>query len=289
METQVHPDAGPRTPPAPPVYSWRPGQRQHDLRELWENRELLYFFVWKEYSVRYKQTAIGAVWVVLQPFAFALMFSSVILSKSKAFSMSKGSNFPPLYLGMCFWLMVSSAMIMGSTALLNNFSVLSKVYVPRHIPVLASTILSVVDFLYAIALLPFFCLLTGTPLSAVGFLECALMVIPLALVTHGLVMLLGSAVLRFRDLRFVVPYGVNLLFFFSSALFPLSYYAPRWRHLVLTNPIAIAIDFGRHQAFGVPSALTSQTNRNALIGSIVVMILGGLSFNRTKSRLVEQL
>ncbi len=277
-------------PANPDMYSWRVGQRRQESAELWRSRELLYFFVWKEFTVRYKQTVIGVVWVVLQPLAFAAMFAGVILHGSSAgFALSKGSNFVPLYLGMCYWLMVSSALINGSNALLNNYALLNKVYIPRQIPVLAASVLAGVDFLFAVSLVPFFALLTHTPLSPLGFGASVLAAIPLLLATHGLVLILSASVVRFRDLRIVVPYVINLLFFFSSALFPLALYAKKWHGWVLANPAAAIIEWSRHMTFGLPSALTSSTNTHAVLVSVAALVVGVVVFRRTTRNLVEQL
>ncbi len=275
---------------APVTYEWFKGKRRREAAEIWKSRELLSFFVWKEFTIRYKQTAIGVLWVVLQPLFFALLFAGVILRGSNiGFGLIRGSNFVPLYMGMSYWLMVSSAVINGSGSLLGNSFLLNKVYVPRQIPVLSTTILAGVDFLFAISLVPFFALLTKTPLDPVGFGLSVLLAIPLLLATHGLVSILAAGVVRFRDIRIVVPYVVNLLFFFSSALFPLSLYAKKWHSWILSNPIAAVIEYCRHLAFGVPSALTPETNKNAIVVGVFVFVVGLGLFKRTTRNLVEQL
>ncbi len=272
------------------TYIWKPGTRRRELTELWASKELLYFFVWKEFTVRYKQTVIGVLWVVLQPLAFALMFAGIILHKSSAdFALTKGSSFVPLYLGMCYWLMVSSAVMNGSNALLSSYALLNKVYVPRQIPVLAATLLAGTDFIFAVSLVPFFALATGTPLNPGGFAISVLCAIPLLAATHGFVLILSAAVVRFRDLRIVVPYIVNLLFFFSSALFPLALYASTWRKWVLSNPVAAVIEWARHMTFGLPSQLTSETTGRAIAFSVGATLVGLVMFTRMTRNLVEQL
>ncbi len=272
------------------AYEWAPGKRRRETRELWKRRELLSFFIWKEFTIRYKQTAIGVLWVVLQPLCFALLFSAVILRDSSiGFGLIEGSNFVPLYLGMCYWLMVSTAVMNGSNALLGNIFLLNKVYVPRQIPVLSTTLLSGVDFIFAVSLVPVFALLTKTPIHPVGFLLSVLVAVPLLLATYGLVLILASAVVRFRDIRFIVPYVVNVLFFFSSALFPLALYSRRWRDIILSNPIAATIDWCRHQTFGVPTSLTQRSITVAMSIAVGMLVVGLLVFKRTSRNLVEQL
>jgi lipopolysaccharide transport system permease protein len=276
--------------PVRAVYEWGAKRRRRDPLELWHRRDLLYRFVWKEFTVRYKQTAIGVLWVILQPLAFASLFAGVILRGSAtSFGLARGSDFVPLYLGMSIWLMVSSIVLNGSSALLTNQAVLAKVYFPRQIPVLAATILSFVDFLFAVSLVPFFALLTHTPLSIVGFVASIGCAAVLALIAHGLALALAAAVVRFRDVRIIVPYFINLLFFFSAALFPFAFYSERWRSWVLSNPVAATVDFSRHLSLGLPLSVDTASVLRGLYISIATMVIGVIAFRRSKRQLVEQL
>jgi lipopolysaccharide transport system permease protein len=276
--------------PVRAVYEWGAKKRRRDPLELWHRRDLLYRFVWKEFTVRYKQTAIGVLWVILQPLAFASLFAGVILrGSSTSFGLVRGSDFVPLYLGMSIWLMVSSIVLNGSSALLTNQAVLAKVYFPRQIPVLAATVLSFIDFLFAVSLVPFFAILTHTPLSVLGFVASIGCAAVLAVIAHGLALALAAAVVRFRDVRIIVPYFINLLFFFSSALFPFAFYSERWRPWVLSNPVAATVDFSRHFSLGLPLSVDTPSVLRGIYISIATMAIGVLSFRRSKRQLVEQL
>lgn len=270
------------------VYTWTAKGRQRRGNSLLGARQILFYSVWKDIKVRYKQTVLGLVWVVLQPLLTMLIFYHVIFGSGRlGFPMEKGSQAVPLYIGITIWNMCMSAISNGSIALLTNQAILTKVYFPRQIPVLAATLTALVDFAIAIALLPPIAYFTETPLNYPGLLLGLLTMIPLCLFLHAACMFLASIVVRFRDVKIILPFVLTLLFFLSTVFIPIDSYVSKFRGIVLSNPIAISIDTFRSLALGTPSSI----DRNSLLiaGAVFVgLTLGArLMFNRAERLLSD--
>jgi lipopolysaccharide transport system permease protein len=203
------------------VYTWSPKGRQRRGQGLLASRQLLLVSVWKDIKVRYKQTTLGILWVVVQPMLTMLIFYHVIFGSGRlGFPLGKGSQAVPLYIGITIWNMCLSSISNGSTALLTHQSIISKVYFPRQIPVLAATLTALVDFAVGIALLPAIAFLTETPFSYAGFALSLLLMVPLCLFLHVTCMFLASLIVRFRDLKILLPFILTLLFFLSTVFIP---------------------------------------------------------------------
>lgn len=215
--------------------------RRLNLKELWLYRELFFFFAWRDIKVRYKQTALGAGWAVLQPFLGTAVFT---LFFNRVAGIRPDGAVPYAvfaYLGLTYWNCFSSALNTISNSLVANQGVLTKVYFPRLIPPLSAVALSVVDFVFAAAIfLPILLIYNVRP-AFVGIL----MVIPclalLVLGTLGIGIFFAALNVKYRDVRSALPFITQILLFVTPVIYPLSLIPERFRIFTYLNPAAGSI------------------------------------------------
>lgn len=229
----------------------KPGSRKGiNFRELWLYRELLFFFAWRDIKVRYKQTALGAGWAILQPFlatgVFTLFFNRVA-------GIGSGNAVPYAvfaYLGLTFWNCFTSALNTISNSLVANQGVITKVYFPRLIPPLAATALSVVDFVFAsMVFVPILIAYHVTPriFGIAMYIPCLLLIIVGAL---GIGTFFAALNVKYRDVRSALPFIIQILLFATPVIYPVTLIPERLRIFTYLNPATGAIDSIRASFFG---------------------------------------
>lgn len=228
--------------PAPPVLRIAPPGRWWDVpfAELWENRELIYFFVWREIKIRYKQTAIGAAWAVLQPFMSMLVFT--LFFGRLAHIPSEGSPYPIFYYSALLpWMYFANSLQNATSAIVQNQSMITKVYFPRLALPLSAVLSGLVDFgigfLMFVAMMVYYGIRPGIPLL---FLPFFLMLA--VLTATGVGLWLGALNALYRDVRYVVPFLVQFWLFASPIAYPASLVPEKWRWLYGLNPMAGVIE-----------------------------------------------
>jgi len=249
--------------------------RRFDWRrvtDVWRYRELLYFLTWRDVKVRYKQAALGAAWAVIQPVMSMVVFT--VFFGRLAHMPSDGLPYPLFTLcALVPWTYLSTAVTGGSASLVGQQHVLSKVYFPRILVPLAAIAAPLVDFAIAIAILV--AVMAGyqvVPGLAVLWLPffVALMVATAAATAIGLAALTA----RYRDVRYVVPYAVQLWLFATPVAYPASIVPERWRVLYGLNPMTGVVEGFRWaliggQPPGAVTLLSAVTVVLALVGAIV--------------------
>ncbi len=219
-----------------------------DLRELWQYRELLYFFTWRDLKVRYKQTAIGAGWAIFQPFVTMVVFSVFFGGLAKIPS----DNVPyPIfvYVGLIFWQFFSSALSDTSSSLITNQSIITKVYFPRLILPISSVITKFVDFIIASIILIGLMFYYGyTPnISGVLILPILLIITFMAAIGGGLI--LAAINVKYRDVRYALPFFIQILLFLTPVIYPASI-AGKYSYLLALNPMTGVIQNARAALLG---------------------------------------
>src|ERR1700724_115753 len=213
-----------------------------DLRlgELWRYRELLYFFVWRDVKVRYKQTAIGVLWVILQPLLSMLVFTLFFGRLAKL--PSQGLPYPVFYFAALVpWLYFSMALVSVTNIVVDNQRVITKVYFPRLILPVSAVFSGIVDFAIGLVVMVALTLSFGIHPPATVLLLPVLIV--LAVLTALGVGLWTSALnALYRDVRAVMPFVVQFWMLASPVAYPSSLVPARWRWLYGLNPMAGVID-----------------------------------------------
>jgi lipopolysaccharide transport system permease protein len=218
-----------------------------NLGDLWAYRELLYFLTWRDIKVRYKQTALGAAWALLQPLATMLVFALFFGRVAGA----EGAGVPyPLfaYAGLTLWTFFSNAVTNSGNSLVGSANLITKVYFPRAIIPAAAVAAGLLDFLIASALLALLMLRYGVaPGRTLVFVP--LFVLLATLCAAGAGVWASALNVKYRDVRYALPFVVQLWMFASSVIVPSSFVPARWRWLLLLNPMAGIVDGFRASLF----------------------------------------
>lgn len=228
----------------------QPGGRwlQLDLKEVWAYRELLYFLTWRDVKIRYKQTAIGIVWAVLQPVLTTAIFT-VIFSRFARFD-TADVPYPLFALsGLMIWLFVHTSITMASTSFVNNTNLVTKVYFPRLIVPMAATIASLFDLLFGIAILAVLMAWYGT-YPSIQIVLAPLFLFLAVVLAVGLGMLFSALNVRFRDVKFALPFLLQVWMIASPIFYPMSLLSGRWRLVFAVNPLTGILEGFRASLFG---------------------------------------
>lgn len=266
------------------VIQSRKGLFQLDLSELWRFRELLYFMVWRDIIVRYKQTAIGASWAVIQPLINMIIFTLIfgVLARIP----SNGVPYPVFaYTGLLPWAFFSQALTRGANSVVGSSNLITKIYFPRLMLPLAATAAPAVDFLFSflmlLALMAWFHIAPGWGLLALPlFLGLAFMT---AMATS---LWLSSLNVRYRDVGYIIPFLSQVWMYASPVVYPVSLVPEKWRPLYSLNPMAGVIEGFRWALLGTGSL---DFKVIAISSSVVVaLLLGGIVyFKRTEQTFAD--
>jgi lipopolysaccharide transport system permease protein len=221
----------------------------HDLRELWAYHELMFFLIWRDVKVKYKQTALGAAWAILVPFTQMVVFTLLF---NRALHVSSEYHVPyPLFVftAMLPWTYFTACLSASSGSIVGNQNLITKVFFPRLIIPLAAVVAPVIDFLLA------FTVLVGMFLYYGRAPHWHLVVIPvfllMALLTaFGVGLWLSALNVRYRDVPFIVPYLTQVWFFATPIVYGITALKPRTQELIALNPMAGVIDGFRWAVLG---------------------------------------
>ena len=260
-----------------PLVRIRPasGWRAIDFASLWEYRELVYYMVWRDVIVRYKQTMLGVGWAVIQPLAVMVVFT-VIFGRLAQLP-SDGVPYPVFAMAALVpWQLFSSAFSGAANSVVSNAGVISKVYFPRLIVPLAAVASTIVDFAVSLALLAGLMIWYGVaPSGNAIFLP---VFVAAALVTALAAGLWTAALnVKYRDVRYLLPYALQLWLFLSPVAYSVSLVPAQYQWLYSLNPLAGVIQGFRWALFGGPEPW------RLLFGSSVaatVLLVAGLYYFR---------
>lgn len=230
----------------------RPKNRwwQLNWKEIWLFRDLFYFFAWRDIKVKYKQTVVGAAWAVFQPFATMVVFSVFFGHLVKM--PSDGVPYPIfVYAGLLFWNLFSSSLGDISGSFIGNERIITKVYFPRVILPVSSIITNAVDFAIAAVILAGMSVYYHYTPSLVGILLLPVLILMTILSTLGIGLLFGSLNVKYRDIRYVLPFFMQILIFITPVIYPVSIVGEKYRWILGLNPMAGVIDTARAGLLGV--------------------------------------
>jgi lipopolysaccharide transport system permease protein len=244
---------------------------QLNLGDLWDYRELLYFLTLRDIKVRYKQTLMGAVWVVIQPLMTMLIFT-LIFNKFARLD-TKDIPYPLFaYSGLLLWTFFSNAVTSGTYSLVNNSHLVTKVYFPRVFIPAAAVGAGLVDLGIASLLLIALAIYYGVSPSW-GALLLPLIVLLAAMLALGTGMLVSALTVKYRDLRHALPFIMQFWMFASPVIYPTNIVPNQWRWILLVNPMTGILE-------GFRAALTSQAFDWTLIAvsAVAASILLAVAF-----------
>jgi lipopolysaccharide transport system permease protein len=255
------------------------------LKELWDYRELLYFLVWRDVKIRYKQTAIGVVWVILQPLLTMLVFTLFFGKLAKL--PSQGLPYQVFYFAAVVpWMYFSYSLVNATNVVVENQRVITKVYFPRLILPLTAVLSGLVDFSIGFVVLLIFTLSYGLR-PGITVLLLPLFLLLATLTALGVGLWLSALNALYRDVKYVIPFVTQFWMLASPVAYPSSMVPERFRWVYGLNPMAGVIE-------GFRWALTGhgQTPSAVLIASssmVVLLVFGGLIFfNRMEGSVADR-
>ena len=256
------------------------------LKELWQYRELFYFFSWRDIKVKYKQTLLGFLWAILQPL---LMMGVFILFFSKSLQLPTDGIPPAIfyYSGLLLWNLFSTGISTAGNSMIANAGMIKKIYFPRLIIPLSSILTALFDFLMAfivfLVILLYYYTSIGFSFSIVEFLLSLSAALILSLFSAlGAGTLLASLNVKYRDFRYIIPFLVQFLFFVTPIIYPLSVVEnSKLAYLLALNPMTGAINLAR-TAF-VEAPIDPVLLSISIASAILLFILGIFNFKRTEA------
>lgn len=257
-----------------------------NLKELWAYQDLIYLLVWREIKGRYRQMALGPLWIVIQPLMSIVVFSLVFGRLAQI--PSEGVPYPIFaYTALLPWQLFATAVSKSASSLVANMNIISKVYFPRMVVPIASVFTGVVDFGMSFGILLGMMLFFDTsPTLAVVLLPLYLLLaIAVAL---GVGLWLASLSVRFRDVSFAITYLVQLWFYATPVVYPSSLVPDRWLLLYRLNPMTEVIDGFRWALLSrghAPDAVTVFV----VLEVLVLLMTGAIVFRRTEGSIVDLL
>ena len=255
-----------------------------NLQELWQYRELLYFLVWRDIKVRYKQTVLGAGWAVIQPLLTALVFGLFFGNLGRMPS----DGIPYLlfaYTGLVPWTFFANGLALASNSLVGSAHLISKVYFPRLAVPVATVLAGILDFVLAFLVLVAMIAAFGVaPTANIIWLPFFLL---LALVTSLGVGLWFSAMnVQFRDIRYIVPFLTQLWLFASPIVYPSSILPEAWRAVYALNPMVGVVEGFRWALLGANTAPGPIVIASSLV-AVALLVSGAFYFRRMEKTFAD--
>jgi len=250
-----------------------------DFREFWQYRELLLFFAWRDLKVRYKQTAIGVSWALFQPFFTMVVFSVFFGSLAKM--PSDGIPYPIfVFVGLLIWQFFANSLSDAASSLITNQSIVTKVYFPRLILPAATILVKFVDFfIAAIILVGLMVYYQYTP-NFLGLLILPLLLLISFFAALGGGLILASVNVKYRDVRYALPFFIQILMFLTPVIYPPSI-AGRYSWILAINPMTGIIKAARSALLG-GAPINWQLLGISGVACLILLWVGFVYFKKTE-------
>ena len=252
------------------------------VEELWQYRELFYFFTWRDIKVKYKQTVLGFAWAVLQPFFMMVIFSLFFGQALKIPS----DNLPyPVFVfsGLLLWNIFSSGVTSAGNSMVSNANIIKKIYFPRLIIPISSILVSMFDFLMSIIIFIGMLLYYHIHieiLKIILFVPSGLIICCIS--TFGLGIFLAALNIKYRDFKYIIPFLVQSLLFITPVIYPVSILTHDFlKYIVALNPMYAAVSLFRSGIIDVPLQLNLIAI--SLCSGLAFLIVGLYYFRKTET------
>jgi len=249
------------------------------FQEVWNFRELFYFFIWRDIKIRYKQTVLGALWAVIQPF-FTMVVFTIFFGKFAKVP-SEGVPYPVFsYSALVPWTYFSGALALSGNSLIGNSNLLTKVYFPRFAIPASAAMAGILDFFIASIFLFGIMIYFHIPLSP-ALLLWPILVIPLILLALGFGMVFSSLNVKYRDIKYTVPFLIQLGLFVTPIIYPVSILPEKYKIFISLNPMTGIIEAFRSTV--IPNKqIDLMLLLYSVIVSVIVFLLGLAYFRKTE-------
>ena len=259
------------------------------FREVWNYRDLLFSFVKRDFVSFYKQTILGPLWLFIQPVFTTIIFTFIFGNLAKI--STDGLPQPLFYLaGITAWNYFSDCLVKTSTVFKDNSNIFGKVYFPRIIMPLSIVASNLVRFgvqmILFIAMMIYYAAVGGNFHLTWAVLLFPVLVLMMAFLGLGLGLIITAMTTKYRDLSFLVGFGVQLLMYVTTVIYPLSAAPEKYKSLIELNPMTSIIETFRYAFLGQGSFTFSQLGYTILI-TLIIMFVGIVIFNKTEKNFVD--
>lgn len=258
-------------------------------KELWRYKDLFLIFTWRDISVRYKQTALGIIWVILQPLITMIIFTFIF---NKVGKIDSGSEIPyPIFLfvGLLFWQYYSNTVTNASNSMVGNSGIIQKIYFPRLIIPTSTAISGLVDLFICGIILGIMMLFYGITPHLIGIIILPVLLLSTILTAMGFGMFLASFNVKYRDVRYALPFFIQILMYVTPVIYPIKMLDNHYlikNIMICLNPMAGIIDNARSSIIG-NGTLNISSLFISLSVSIIYFFTGLFYFRNTERNFAD--
>jgi lipopolysaccharide transport system permease protein len=251
-----------------------------DFQEIWNYKELFYFFTWRDIKIKYKQTALGFLWAILQPILMMIIFT---LFFGRALNIPS-QNLPyPVFVfsGLLLWNTFSSGLTNSANSMVNNAQIIKKIYFPKIVIPVSSILVALFDFLMTFILFVPLLIFYQQPVSLAAIWSWPAALVACMIATLGPGTLLAALNVKYRDFRYVIPFLIQVLFFLTPIIYPVSILKyPILQSVITLSPMYAAIELFRFPLTGAEPHPTSILL--SLSSGVLILLIGLIYFKRTE-------
>jgi lipopolysaccharide transport system permease protein len=260
-----------------------PGKFSFNFKELWDFKELFYFFTWRDIKVKYKQTILGFAWAILQPALMMIIFTFVF---GRMADIKNNLNVPYpvfVYTGLMLWNIFSSGLQNAGNSMVNNANIIKKIYFPRLIIPLSAILVALFDFAMTLILYVALLIYYEVEIHWLRLLLCfPLSLIIVLLTTFGVGVFVAALNVKYRDFRYVIPFLIQVLMFITPVIYSIGIINNTWLELIINiNPLTSAMILARSVID--PSPLNWLQITSGLLFSMFWLLIGIIYFRKTES------
>ncbi|MEI9917917.1 MAG: ABC transporter permease [Bacteroidota bacterium] len=255
-------------------------RKLYNWRELWRYRELFYFFTWRDVKLRYKQTVLGFAWALLQPLA---TMTIIVLTFGRAVKIPPQSVSYPVFVlsGLVIWNFFATGLTGASQGMVTNAPIINKIYFPRLVIPVAAVLVSLFDFVIALTLLIIVLVWQQSPVDINALYYWPAAMISVIVATMGLGCGFSALNIKYRDIRYVIPFMIQLLFFLTPVIYPISMINyPVMKYILAMSPSYAPVELFRIPLTGVMPDMTLVSM--SLCSAVVFLVAGILYFRNTE-------
>lgn len=255
------------------------------IKELWQYRELFFFFTWRDIKIKYKQTVLGFAWVVLQPLIMMVIYCAV----GNAFNIPNEGLKRPIfvYSGLLMWNIFAQGLTSAGNSMVTNANIIKKIYFPRLIIPISSVMVSLFDFIMTfiifVGMLIYYGVQGEVQVNVVSFtLMLPVSIFISSMATFGVGSLMAALNIKYRDFRYIIPFFVSMLFFLTPVMYPISGTHFQWaKYILAINPLYSAIELLRSTFSN--STLHIYLVMISLCSSLLFFVIGLFYFRKTEA------
>lgn len=252
------------------------------MKELWMYRDMLFFLVVRDFKIRYKQSLLSVIWIILQPLSMMVIFSMIVGKAMKMQSVFEGSYALNVFASLILWNFFWKIFQGGTQSIVTEAELVKKVYFPRLIPILSQVFVATIDLLLVSIFLIIMMLYKGV-MPGLGIFLTPLIVIITALFATCLSLWFAPLNVRFRDIQIMMPLLQQLLFFASPVFYAMAILSEEVRFLLSFNPMAHLLEMNRYAMLGTPFDFSPMAFWLCL-GLVVMSVLGLFFFNSSQKK-----